>query len=127
MQSGRGAGGWPPGLQARGEKIHRVAIVIAWLCWFGEWRGLASISPGPARGQAQPRKGVCTLPIIQITTTLREAPVLAKAMDEYRENHPNLHPVFEFRLKELAGKLRELSERGLQEEAEKEARRWGKH
>lgn len=65
------------------------------------------------------------MPIIQITTTLREAPVLAKAMDEYRENH-ELHPVYEFRLKELAEKLRKASERGLKQEAEEEAKRWGK-
>nr|CRY94402.1 hypothetical protein [uncultured prokaryote] len=88
-------------------------------------RALAPICPGPGRGQAQPRKGVCTVPIIQITTTLREAPVLAKAMDEYRENH-KLHPVYEFRLKELAEKLRQASERGLKQEAEEEAKRWGK-
>lgn len=67
-----------------------------------------------------------TLPIIRISTTLREAPVLAKAMEEYRENHPDLHPVFAFRLQELAQKLREMSERGLKEEAERETRRWGK-
>ena len=92
-------------------------MIVSWTC---------SYSPRPRQGPSSAPKGVSTLPIIKISTTLREAPVLAKAMDEYREHHPELHYVFRFRLQELADALRRESERGLKEEAEQEARRWGK-
>lgn len=64
---------------------------------------------------------------IQMGITLREAPKIADALDEYRKRHLELPSLFSLRFGQLAAELRDASERGLAREAEQEAKRWGKH
>lgn len=59
--------------------------------------------------------------------TLREAPKIADALDEYRQRHLELPSLFSLRFGQLAAELRDASERGLAREAEQENKRWGKH
>lgn len=63
---------------------------------------------------------------IQMGITLREAPKIADALDEYRKRHLELPSLFSLRFGQLAAELRDASERGLAREAEQEAKRWGK-
>lgn len=64
---------------------------------------------------------------IKMDITLREAPKIADALDEYRKRHLELPSLFSLRFGQLAAELRDASERGLAREAEQEAKRWGKH
>lgn len=63
---------------------------------------------------------------IQMGITLREAPKIADALDEYRRRHLELPSLYSLRFGQLAAELRDASERGLNREAEQEAKRWGK-
>lgn len=67
------------------------------------------------------------MPYIQLGLTLREAPYIAKALEEYRDNHAEIGGLLNIRLRQLADELRDMSERGLQLEAEQEKKRWGRH
>lgn len=64
---------------------------------------------------------------IKMGITLREAPKIADALDEYRQRHLELPSLFSLRFGQLAAELRDASERGLAREAEQEAKRWGTH
>lgn len=64
---------------------------------------------------------------IHMYLTLREAPYIAQALDEYRDNHAEVGGLLNIRLRQLADDLRDMSERGLQLEAEQEKKRWGRH
>lgn len=64
---------------------------------------------------------------IKMGITLREAPKIADALDEYRQRHLELPSLFSLRFGQLAAELRDASERGLAREAEQESKRWGKH
>lgn len=66
------------------------------------------------------------MPYLQIGLTLREAPYIAEALDEYRDNHADIGGLLSIRLRQLSNELRSMSERGLQLEAEQEEKRWGK-
>lgn len=64
---------------------------------------------------------------IKMGITLREAPKIADALDEYRQRHLELPSLYSLRFGQLAAELRDASERGLKREAEQEAKRYGKH
>lgn len=67
------------------------------------------------------------MPYIKMGITLREAPKIADALDEYRTRHLELPSLYSLRFGQLAAELRDASERGLAREAEQENKRWGKH
>lgn len=66
------------------------------------------------------------MPYLRMCITLREAPKVAEALDEYKANHKELPALYGLRFGQLAKELRDATERGLQKEAEAEERRWGK-
>lgn len=63
---------------------------------------------------------------VHMYLTLREAPYIAAALDEYRENHEEIGGLLNIRLRQLSSQLRDMSERGLQRETELEQKRWGR-
>lgn len=66
------------------------------------------------------------MPYLTLNITLREAPKLADALDEYAARHLEVPNLYRLRFGQLAAQLRDGAERGLQREAEIEAKRWGK-
>lgn len=60
------------------------------------------------------------MPYIQLSITLREAPKIADALDEYRNRHLELPTLYGLRFGQLAHSLRDASERGLEREKARE-------
>lgn len=60
------------------------------------------------------------MPYIQMSITLREAPKVAEALEEYSARHLELPALYGLRFGQLAQQLRNASERGLQKEADRE-------
>lgn len=66
------------------------------------------------------------MPYLTVNITLREAPKMADALEEYAARHLEVPELYRMRFGQLAAQLRDGSERGLKREAELEAKRWGK-
>lgn len=63
------------------------------------------------------------MPYIKMYITLREAPKIAAALEEYSAKHLELPQLFGLRFGQLAQQLRNASERGLRKEADQEKMR----
>lgn len=66
------------------------------------------------------------MPYLTLNITLREAPKMADALEEYTARHLEIPELYRLRFGQLAKQLRDGAERGLLREAEVEAKRWGK-
>lgn len=60
------------------------------------------------------------MPHTQVSITLREAPKIAEALDEYRKRHLELPTLYGLRFGQLADSLRDAYERGLAREKARE-------